>query len=181
MAIYYKDGRVEYQGQVVATNSSSTQYVLAFDTLHYVIVWDGRDFQDITTSFYHDGLEDNPHGIVNVVIDAPTELREIWNKRCEYQKRRSEVLEKKRDWETLKDRAKAIGIRFSQLKRLQEVLEPSDCGNVYYLLLQNTRGKLRSPFRKSIAQQVLDWLKEPKYRTPLSVKQLVAIQPYKAY
>lgn len=65
MAIYYRDGHVEYEGLVVATTSSSTQYVMAFDTMHFAVVWDGTDFEYVTTSFYHDGLDED-YGIKEV-------------------------------------------------------------------------------------------------------------------
>ena len=63
-----------------------------------------------------------------------------------------------------------MNVTLSQYKRLKEL--GSDSYDILYTLLGTK--KFRNEFRAKLAEQVRNWLNdpEPKYRTPLSPKQM---------
>lgn len=105
-------------------------------------------------------------------VDAPETVKEQFATYLAYQKRKSEV--KKR----LAQRAQLV--EDSRRAKLKDMFVAKDlqkaCGDYYYevikLLASNANGKLRSEFRKSLANQVVKWIDgDRKYCSPLSPKQ----------
>ena len=76
--------------------------------------------------------------------------------------------------------AERAGITFEQYTRLMDAYGRDDRFNSCLQLLITRKGqRFRSAFRKSLAEQVFQWLEDTasRYSTPLTPKQLACILP----
>lgn len=60
------------------------------------------------------------------------------------------------------------GFTLKALRNWKKSEHPNQFDKAFRLLLST---KLRSDFKKSLQKQIADWLKNPKYKSPLSIKQ----------
>lgn len=149
------------------------------DSDFYALVWDPEEkelfrYQYATTRFGSSSLDHL------TTADAPEEIVKEARAWQAYMRRRDVVLEKKERWQFHKNHSKEMGISFSQNSKLKKSMDSKDYWNVVDLLCTYRRGKMRSAFKISLAERVLKWLANPapKYKSPLSWKQLEAIQTF---
>lgn len=133
-------------------------------------------------------------------VDATPEVLAIYEAKCAYGRRTNTVLRKRTISKKRSALAAKLGVRPSAIKRLEaaygalqasDVHKPSrydnglglalgfyhkggDIDRVVALISSLADNKLRSAFKKKLAEQVVAWLRDPapQYATPLSKKQL---------
>lgn len=103
----------------------------------------------------------------------------IWDKAVAWAQKIVRGHKAKKTWETRQweiETAHECGLTRPQYVRLEAAL-----GKYTYpvrkILASYKNNRLRSEFRKSLAKQVMDWVKDkaPKYKSPLSPKQIGAL------
>jgi hypothetical protein len=113
----------------------------------------------------------------NSYVDATPEVRaahEAWIKR---RQRVYDVQSRRSASKRRAELAREFGVRPSAVKRLEAAYRKDDLERVIKLAKQVESKRLKSEFRRKLAQQVVAWLRDPspQYATPLSPKQLMYI------
>lgn len=167
----------DYVGQVIELREWNELY----DSDFYAVVWSEEDQEPIriiydTTRFSFCA----PNG---AKADATPEVIEKLKNWIAQEKRIKRIKEKWADRERIINLANLTGTTRKKIKKLEKSLTVFDFNNIINLLKSAHKNRLRSEFRKQIAQQVYKWLDEenPKYNTPLSNRQLNAIAPYHSW
>ena len=134
-------------------------------------------------------------------VDATDEVRAKAKARADYAERRARIMAKRTASKNRFEAARALGVDPAAIRRLEAGMgysvshikavertrysnglayefgffrDPNPLDRVLKLASSFKAGKLRSDFKKKLAQQVIDWLgdPQPRYATPLSRKQL---------
>jgi hypothetical protein len=106
----------------------------------------------------------------NSSVDATPEVRAEYNAYMAYKQRRSEVLSRRAARQRDAEVAYKAGLTRAQVERLKAVVGTSYWDGIKRLITSN----LRSGFRMSLRQQVMNWINDPapKFARPLSPKQM---------
>lgn len=136
-------------------------------------------------------------------VDATAEVRAAYNALVAYEQRRARVCHLRRVSKLRAALAQQFQVRPSAIRRLEAAYgrlnpvsvaapatrysaemrglsiaygfsrEPTQLDRVVQLAQSHVAGRLRSDFKMKLAQQVVDWLRDPapRYATPLSAKQ----------
>lgn len=117
-------------------------------------------------------------------VDAPIELQKEYDAYLKYKERRSRILKR---WDTrknfMRDRV-TLGLkdRFAA-RNLYNYVGNENYYRMIDIVYSYKANRLRSNFRKSLAEQIVKWAKEenPKYKSPLSFKQMQYLAPYNPF
>lgn len=119
--------------------------------------------------------------------DASDAIHSAYIKMKHYERRKSDVQNKLRHRNNLKESAKKLGVKNMHIAaKLYQAVGERYFNHLTTLVESSINGRLRSPFKISIATQVKGWLASvesgtPIKRTPLSARQLECIIPSRRY
>lgn len=186
--------REAYEGRVLSTGERNGYH----DSDFTVTVWD--DETDGPRTFVY-ATTRAPTYHLYAHVDAVPEIIEKAKVRDAYFNRRSYVMAKRGAAKRRAEIAGKLGVKMSAIRRLEAGMsrgldhraptartrysndlaysygflrEGNELDRVLQLAVSLKAGRLRSAFKKKLAQQVVDWLNdpEPRYATPLSKRQL---------
>ena len=106
----------------------------------------------------------------NSWVDATPEVRAEYKAYLDYEWRKAEILGRRKERMANAEVARKAGLNRAQVERLKAVVGRSDWDAVKRLIT----GNLRSGFRLSLCQQIMNWINDPapKFSRPLSPKQM---------
>lgn len=120
-------------------------------------------------------------------VDAPESVVEAYQALSSYRLRRGGVMALRAASKARAEVSRKLGCRMSAIRRLEagmgqkfapvpswETKQDIAIDRVIRLATSFIDNRLRSPFKKKLAEQVIAWLRDPspQYRTPLSPRQL---------
>jgi hypothetical protein len=105
-------------------------------------------------------------------VDASPELIKEYEIHLAYLSRKHDVLRRYSEHRLMMKQAREAKLTFKDVKNLRQVLGSDRFPLMMKLLASHAKGRLRSKFRESLAQQTLRWVNNPTYKTPLSNRQL---------
>lgn len=103
-------------------------------------------------------------------VDATPEVQAEYKAYLAYRQRRNQVLQRRSQRQQDADTARKAGLTRQQVQRLRDAVGLGFWTQVSKLITSN----LRSGFRKSLRQQIIDWAQDPapRFQRPLSLRQM---------
>ena len=143
------------------------------DSDFYVVVWNEEKSEPEDVFYKTTRAWTYPNG---ARVDATPEIRAKYDAWLAEQRLKREIENAEHYAHRTADLADVTGLSPQQVMELEETYNPTRIPDLFKLLDSYGRGRLRSDFRKSLAKQVIEWLRTPKakraYPSPLSPRQL---------
>lgn len=116
-------------------------------------------------------------------VDASAEIINEYNQHLAYLARKREVQKRLDDRKKYIELSRQMGFDCYHIAKKLHSGVPDYFYEAVKLVATFRKGNIRSAFRASLAAQILNWLldNEPKYKSPLSPKQMGFLAPRKFY